>query len=986
MRRWLLLLVSVVALAGGLAVWLWPDEPPPDPVTEKTAPLPDFAPVEVRATGAQQGLTLTGTVRDPQGAPIPNAEVSLASSSQQSLTVARCGICDEPLLACRAHETTRTVASLLDAHRGELVAALTTTSDAEGRFRFEQLAGTSFTVWARAPGFGEGVKDRAAPGDPVELFLPAPRSISGRLKDEAGLPVQGTVRILSHRLARPVETPTDAEGRFDVSGLGEGPFYVVASAPGRLPVHRAQVEAGSEPVTLTLQTPRRLEVRLVSQGKPVDGVVLLNGDHLTRELAAKGGFLGIDGLYPDELLVSAVSGELSAAPQQVALTGPVTQVTLTLERGGRLAVTVLDDAEQPVPEPKLELLTRGGETVHTQKLKTGELALLGPLAVGDYVLRATADGFEDGKLPVTVKPGETQLVVTLAKGTLISGRVIDEYGRPAPGVSVLITPTGDSVLADAEGRFKAPVPSPGLYGLHAHHSDWGGGELEVTAPKTGVELQLEPKAGAEVTVTADGRRVEGANVVLLHAEGNYRSDRPSGADGVVLMRGLPPDTYTLVATHPDYLPSDRQTFTLADGQLLKVSAELKAGASIDGVVVDTLGAPVPNVSVTMMPRGAEPAVTDASGKFTLKPLRPKMIYALRVSERGYDQVDRVLASAGGEPARIVVKQQPIFHGRVLADGQPLKSFRVDEHEVSSADGRFELPLPATEDRVIVTIEAPGYEPMMTDRPNSPDLGDFTLTRAPLVTGVVRDEGGGPVVDAVVTCDSCEQSVLTGADGRFALGKPPFQREFNVIAKKGRRTATKTVTEGATQGLELTLQAGVKLTGTAWLPNGQPAAGVEIAGVNVDRSEPVSVVTNGDGTFSMEVSPGTYRFMMATPGFQDRSVDPPAIITEVSATNSQLDFGPSPMLGKLVVHVTPQPGFALWLVRGELPALGDPPMELLRARYAQLVYQPRVDTVVFGGLLPGRYTLVWASFHAQSTGGPVKVPVDVPGQAEVSLVR
>lgn len=986
MRRWLVIVLGVLAVAGGLAVWLWPDERVAPPPVADGAPQPEFVPVEVRATGAQQGLTLTGTVRDPHGAPIANAHVSLASSSQQSLTVARCGICQEPLLSCRAHETTRTVASLMEGHRGEQVAALTTTSDAEGRFRFERLAGTSFTVWARAPGFGEGVKERAAPGDPVELFLPAPRAIAGKLRDEGGQPVQGKVRVVSHRLARPVEVDTAVDGTFEVTGLGEGPFYLLATAPSKLPARRAQVEAGPAPVVLTLQAPRRLEVRLLRDGQPADGVVLLRGEHLTRELAAQGGFLAVNALYPGELLVSAVSGELAAPAQQVALAGAVTQVTLHLERGGRLAVTVVDDAEEPVAEPSIELTTRTGELIHRRKLETGELALLGPLAVGDYVLRTVADGYEPGQVPVTVKPGETPVVVTMPKGTLISGRVIDEYGRPAPGVSVLITPTGDSVLADAEGRFKASVPSPGLYTLHAHHSDWGGGAMNVTAPKTGVELQLEPKAGAEVTVTVDGRRVEGAHVVLLHSEGNFRSDRPSGADGVVLMRGLPPDTYTLVATHPDFLPSARQTLTLADGQLLKVSAALQAGAAIEGQVVDTLGAPVPNVSVTMTPRGAEPGVTDANGKFSLKPLRPKATYALRVSERGYEQNDRVLAIAGGEPVRIVVKRQPIFRGRVLADGQPLKSFRVDEHEVTSADGRFELPLPATEDRVIVTIEAPGFEPLMTDRPNTPDLGDFNLTRAPLVTGVVRDEGGGPVVDAVVTCDMCEQSVLTGPDGRFALGKPPFQHEFNLMAKKGRRTALKTVTEGATQGVELTLKAGVQLTGMAWLPDGRPAAGVEIAGINVDRSEPVSAVTNADGSFSMEVAPGTYRLMLAVPGFQRVAEDPPAVITEVTGPSTRLDLGPAPTLGRLTVRVAPQPGFALWLVRGDVVALGDPPMELLRARYAQLVYQPRGDTVTFGGLAPGRYTLIWASFHAQSAGGPVKVPVDIPAQAEVSLVR
>ena len=81
-------------------------------------------------------------------------------------------------------------------------------------------------------------------------------------------------------------------------------------------------------------------------------------------------------------------------------------------------------------------------------------------------------------------------------------------------------------------------------------------------------------------------------------------------------------------------------------------------------------------------------------------------------------------------------------------------------------------------------------------------------QAALVSGLVRDEGGGPVADAVVTCDACEQSVLSGADGRFSIGKPAFQREFTLVAKKGRRTATRAVTDGALQGLELVLKPGV----------------------------------------------------------------------------------------------------------------------------------------------------------------------------------
>lgn len=983
-RSWLFIIVALV-VAGGVAFTWWPRPDEPLVVEQGADPTPKFDAVEVRATGAQQGLTLTGTVKDPGGQPIADAEIFLAASSQSSFTGVRCGVCSEWLLSCHAHETARTVSTLLETRRGELVPALTVRSDAQGRFRFEQLAGTSFTVWGRAAGFGDGVKERAAPGDPVELFLPLPRSLSGQLRDEGGAPVAGTVRLTSRRLARVIEVQADAQGRFGVQGLGEGPFAISASAPGLLPALEAEAEAGSELVTLTLPLPRRLEVRVLSDGKPIDAVLSLEGDHLTRQLEAKGGFRAVEALYPGDLVVSAAAGERSTTPQRVTLSGAVTQLTLNLERGGSIAATVVDEGDQPVVAPTLELLTRALERVTTRKAQTGELVVFGPVGVGEYLLRVTASGYQPVTVPVRVKPGETPLTVTMAKGTVISGRVIDEYGRPAGGVSVLVTPTGDSILADGEGRFVASVPSPGLYELHAHHSDWGGGELKVTAPKEGVELQLEPRAGAEITVMAEGRRVEGASVSLFHTNGNFRSDRTSGADGVVLMRGLPQDTYVLLATHPDFLPSERQSLELRDGELKRVTAELKPGAKITGQVVDTQGAPVPSVQVSVMPRGAEPAMTDGQGQFTLAPLRPKGMYALRVTQKGFDQLERVIGRPGGEPVRIVVRRQALFRGRVLgSDGQALKNFRVDAHEVTSADGRFELPLPATSDRVILSIEAAGYEPMMANRPNTPELGDFTLERAPQVSGVVREEGGGPVVDAVVSCDSCEQSVLSGPDGRFELGKPAFQREFTVVAKKGRRTGTKTVSGGALQGLELVLKPGVKVSGMAYLPTGQPAAGLEIVGVHMDRGETVSVVTNADGSYAMDVAPGVYRFMLGLPPGQSPSEDPPALISEVSGPETRLDFGPVPGLSTLTVRLTPKHGHALWLVRGDVRQVGNPPMELLRAPWAQLVYQPKSPRVTLGGLTPGRYTLIWAIFHAATPAGPQLVSVSVPAGGEVTI--
>jgi hypothetical protein len=273
-----------------------------------------------------------------------------------------------------------------------------------------------------------------------------------------------------------------------------------------------------------------------------------------------------------------------------------------------------------------------------------------------------------------------------------------------------------------------------------------------------------------------------------------------------------------------------------------------------------------------------------------------------------------------------------------------------------------------------------------DRPNTPELGDFDLRRAPLVTGVVRDDSGAPVAEAVVTCDACEQSVLSDAQGAFSLGRPPLQKEFKVIARKGRRAATRMVSGPGASGVELVLKPGVVLTGTAWLPDGTPAAGVEISGVHVDRAEPVSVVTGADGAYSVELTPGTWRFVLQTPGFHDVSGDPPALILDIEEGQPRLDLGPAPGLPTLTARIAPQPGYALWLLKGDVKMVGNPPMELLHASWAQLVYQPRTERVTFGGLQPGRYTLVWASFHGASPTGPMVVPVDVPAAGELTLVR
>ncbi|HYH99937.1 carboxypeptidase-like regulatory domain-containing protein [Hyalangium sp.] len=990
MRKWFVIGAASVLLGVGAAVfWLQPESDPAThtstPETAAARPLPAFQEVEV-SSGAAEGLSLTGRVLEPSGRPIAGAEVFLSASAQKTITSVRCEECSQPLLSCTARESGIQALAFFEHEHGFLAPRAAARTDAQGKFRFEHLAGVSFSVWAKATGFGVAMRERAAPGEPVDLYLPVLRSITGLVVDDAGQPVPGAhVYAVSRRTALPDEAVSEGDGRFTLDGLGEGPFYIVSSAEGFMPSVEPQVEAGPQPVRIQLTPARTLEVRVVHNQAPVAATVRLKSDHLSRELRTKGEPARFTGLYPDQLVITAESGSLGSAPRTITLEERLTLVTVELEEAGKLLVTVVDDAGQPVPQPEVTLRTAMGEVVHKVKASTGALVELGPLGVGDYVVQGQAEGFRDVELPARVKAGDTPLELEMTRATLISGQVIDEYGRPAPNVSVLVQPIGDAVLADADGHFTAQVPTPGLYELHAHHSEWGGGKVKVTAPASGVRLELEPGAAVEVTVTSEGRRVEGADVILwVEHQGIFRSDRPSGPDGVVPMRGLPAGSYWMVASHSDYLASERQQVRVEEAQVLKVTAELKPGATLRGEVMDEQGAPVAGATLAVMPRGAEPVASDARGRFEIRALRPERTYRVEGRHPGYDQVERAEGTPGGPPVKVVLKRRPMFRGRVVAeDGAPVQRFRLDEHDVSSPDGRFEVSLPVAGDRVIISVDAAGFEPLMVDRPVAPDLGDLVLQRAPTLTGLVRDESGAPAPDAVVTCEVCDESVLSGPDGRFTISSPPYVVQYSVSARKGRLSATETLSRGNNGPLELTLRPATRVSGTVYLPSGQPAAGFQLDGVNTERGDAVVVVTGPDGQYSVDMAPGSYRFML---GADREFAGEPALLVRVEGTAMRLDFGAAPGSGSLTILIKPERGKALWVVAGDAAGLVGAPLELMRSRYAQMIYQPRSERVTMQGLPPGRYTVVWAHFHAESPEGPMVQTVEVPGVREVSMVR
>ena len=162
------------------------------------------------------------------------------------------------------------------------------------------------------------------------------------------------------------------------------------------------------------------------------------------------------------------------------------------------------------------------------------------------------------------------------------------------------------------------------------------------------------------------------------------------------------------------------------------------------------------------------------------------------------------------------------------------------------------------------------------------------------------------------------------------------------------------------------------------PQPHPLIAITSRDLLLERDAQLGVAVN-----LLDVAPGNYRFAL---GMAREFSGEPALIVEVGGTETRLDVGPGPGTAPLTVRMNPERGRALWVIAGDPGRVGNPPRELMRAKYAQFLYQPAGDVVTLQGLRPGRYTLVWANYHMEEPEGPVVRVVDMPSSAEVVLTQ
>lgn len=453
--------------------------------------------------------------------------------------------------------------------------AFTVASDARGAFQIENLPKGPLLITGDDPVRAmtpSATSVTMSPGQTVEvaLLVETGAKVSGRVYDEdTGQPVAGVVVGASEptyerRSWR--SDPTDAEGRYSLTGLTPGSLVVTFySAPK--PYSKSALEAARQR-EVALQPGESLEgVDLsLTGGLMVCGVVVnernepVPGAKVSLGRATADGDLfdyqdtlaGADGAFCFANIWTGMDPTVGRAqePQDLALEADY--------RGARSDLLWIRDVTDSVADARLKLLpqARGviaGVVVNASgKPVVAALSLRHPyvdnhfdsglshtdvdgnflfqdLAAGDYEIWASRDngtGYSPGKDKVhalTLAPGQrvTDLRIALGETDFITGTIKDDTGTPLRGYEVEAwdVNTGDyssGAFTDAEGRFKIAVHGDGTFELRPSESSPGG------------FWRKPANAGDDVQITLSAEVLQGTQPPTAE----YRIDPETGEERV----------------------------------------------------------------------------------------------------------------------------------------------------------------------------------------------------------------------------------------------------------------------------------------------------------------------------------------------------------------------------------------------------------------------------------------------------------------------
>jgi protocatechuate 3,4-dioxygenase beta subunit len=762
-------------------------------------------------------------------------------------------------------------------------------TDETGRATLGDLPEAEHWIVAEAPGRARASRMVvvAAGARRLDLELAPEHVLEVLVKDEAGAPVSGAEIEVRGPDPFPVGARAGGDGRARVGRLGQGPYTVIARAPGFEEVTKRRAPEG-ELAVIVLGKQGALGVEVVNEdGSPTASARVLVGSPAIGSARVtetdEEGKVRIAGLDRGSYALRAVSGT-RVSPIEVGVVlgkGEEKPVKLVLGPGRMITAQVVDAATGDDVRDARVTLAEGGLSPFPLDGVTDKhgRVTLGPISRGPATLSARADGFVPrAAVAIDEKAGSSEVKVALSRGGTLVGKITDARGYAVDGATIRVVGT------DLDGM---PIDED--------PSRWSFREAHFTAKLAGPapllpagELGVMPgpvapiPRGPTIGLSFGGSAAQPGPGATLSTTTVQADPWVTGRDGTFRATPVTPGRVRVVVHHPQYVEATSEVVLLESNKEARVDVVLQRGGDLEGRVVDTRGRPVSGAHVTALAtRGSLEHMTrtGADGSFAFAAL-PEAVTILVARDEDVTtiaaRVEVSIPEAGKKTIQITLPEpRPALPVKVVdrrddsVDFAQVSAVSLDPNEAvrvtafTDARGRAELAgakgLPLR-----VEVRAPGHAAkVITTTPEMPELV-VVLAPAESVSGVVTTRRREPLAGAEVALymESGVRHTRTSKDGTFTIGDvPPGPARLRVrMASHAPEERAITIEEhGGRKPTEVKrfelAEEGV-VEGVVVDARGDPIAGARVAKDGVPTYLPVGVtpagmaVTDGKGRFRL----------------------------------------------------------------------------------------------------------------------------------------
>ncbi len=618
-------------------------------------------PVAEDGEAARDELLAAASLDDAAGEPETPSRESLAGSASDPLprpavAGATAGVIEGRVLRRADGAPVAGARVLASLRRGEDRETLETLSATDGAYRFEVAAPADLVSLGALATEESAASERIHPAARLslgrvlsfDLRIGAGGIVSGTVVDAEGRGVAAAEVLVWSQMpsprpggTKPAELLTRSafDGGFRVEHVGPK-YWIEARAEGLVCTHGALGEVAEgesvEGVTVELAAPWSIAGHVVdASGRGIEGARVQAAAELYRERNYTSQVL-LDTVTSDARGAFAISGlppgircRLLAAHEayldanlSIAETDPA-PMTIRLERGACRAGRVTDASGRPVAGARVLVWIPMGKRARATTGADGAFRLCGLPASDEAILGVHAAGHAIlAEQPFSLDPSAPDAQIRLEPGLALAGSVVDEEGRAAADVQVLLVgerrlsfpdilfgePTTwewllgiQRTLTDVQGRFAFEDLYPGTFELRVVRPEdpqapW---IVRARAGDSEVLVRLDPALRDDVTLRGavlDG--VTGAPlpafqvVVQELGENGIVGMVRDGTDGAYRVRGLRPGRKALVVSAVGYA---RRQLPMREYEAGEHAEDVRLLAARDVVlrILDARGAPAP---------------------------------------------------------------------------------------------------------------------------------------------------------------------------------------------------------------------------------------------------------------------------------------------------------------------------------------------------------------------------------------------------------